>query len=89
MAHRAHSRSYTSTLHSSHDLIYVPISNDFRMNLKVPGLAHSVSVSALNYIETSLRNVLLLPYITLCSDESILYKRVKKGEKALYGQERR
>ena len=48
-----------------------------------------MSVSALNYIEMSSRKVLLLPYITFCSDESIVYRRVKRGGKVLYGQERR
>lgn len=48
-----------------------------------------MSVSALNYIETSLRKVLLLPYITFGFDESIGYRRVKRGEKTLYEQERR
>jgi len=60
-----------------------------RFSDELKALILSTSVSALNYIDVSLCKVLLLSYITLCFDDSIVHRMVKKGGKALYGRERR
>ena len=69
--HRAHPRTGSHTPHS------VLISKDFRIWIE-KSLVWSSPCLRWNYIEISLRKVLLLPYITFCSDESIGWKRVKK-----------